>query len=132
MNETIQKQVEQEIKLYKEIKSQLNIHEEMQIEDARIIFNKITIQENKPSTEKKEQKKKKKGLQLGKRYDFKEMPGQATNKQLEFIQFLRSKAKEGELKISVTVENVPKMKYEEADNEIKRLKEKLKWPDKQE
>lgn len=133
MDEKIQKRIKEEMDILAAIKTKMSIHEEWGQEDARMIYT--TIRMNKKSEESEirpKNKKKQNKLKLGQRYDFKEMPGNATNKQLEFIQFLRKKAKEGELKISVSVENVPKMKYEDADREIKRLKEKLGWPDKEE
>jgi len=129
-----QKRIEEEMNLLIEIKQKMSIAEPWALEDARAVYNKIQLEEKTEPEKKKIAKnnEKKKGLELGSRYDFTEKQGQATNKQLEFIQVLRKKAKEGELKISISVDNVPKMKYEEADNEIKRLKEKLGWPNKEE
>lgn len=132
ISEEEQKRIKEEMDLFSAIKTKMNVHEHWTLEDARIVFNKIHCIEGGKKQTSENKKQKKKGLNLGTKYSFTERPGQATNKQLEFIQFLRKKAEEGELKISLTVENVPKMKYEDADREIKRLKEKLGWKDKEE
>ena len=79
-----------------------------------------------PKEEKSEEKPKKK-MEYSHKYKFSQKPGHATNSQLSFIQELKTQAKEELLKIEVDVEGVPKMKYELADSEIKRLKKKLGW-----
>ena len=77
----------------------------------------------------KDEKEKKK-MELKNKYTFSQKPGHATNTQLAFIQDLRAKAKEGSLEIDVDLESVPKMTFEQADKEIKRLREKLGWKNK--
>ena len=83
---------------------------------------------NKPIDTKKEDTKKK--LEYKHKYKFSQKPGHATNSQLSFIQELKEKAEEELLKIDVDVENVPVMVFQDANIEIRRLKDKLGWKDK--
>jgi hypothetical protein len=126
LNETdIHSQVEEEIKLLNEIRKKMNIIEKWNVEDARAIYQRIQVREYT------EQHTAKKQSYCETKYDFTEQKGHATNKQLSFIQYLRKQANEGEMSISITVDNVLKLTVEEADNEIKRLKDKLNWKDRE-
>jgi hypothetical protein len=142
------------------IKKEMRLPEQFREEDARIVFEQVgnerrkleignekdkrqdkifeqkQIQQTPVKTEEnhngqltKEEKEKRK-MELKEKYHFSQKPGQATNTQLAFIQELRKKAKEPTLEIDVDLESVPKMKFSEADQEIKRLRGKLGWKDK--
>jgi hypothetical protein len=91
-------------------------------------INKETKEESKVEKEEKSQKKK---LEFKYKYTFSQKPGKATNKQLSFIQELRMQNEEKLLEIEVDVENVPKMSFDEANNEIRRLKKDLGWKQKE-
>ena len=92
----------------------------------------VKQQENKQNnSEEENNKKEKKKLEYKHKYKFSQKPGHATNKQLSFIQELREKNEEKILEIEVDVENVPKMSFDDANKEIRRLKKELGWKQKE-
>lgn len=74
--------------------------------------------------------KEKKKMEFRHKYQFSQKPGHATNKQLSFIQELRDQNDEKTIEIEVDIENVPKMSFDEANKEIRRLKQELGWKQK--
>lgn len=72
----------------------------------------------------------KKKLEYKHKYTFAQKPGHATNKQLSFIQELREQNEERILEIEVDIENVPKLSFDDANKEIRRLKQELGWKEK--
>jgi len=77
--------------------------------------------------EKETEKKEKKKMEFRHKYTFSQKPGHATNKQLSFIQELREQNSEKLIEIEVDIENVPKMSFDDANKEIRRLKQELGW-----
>jgi ATP/maltotriose-dependent transcriptional regulator MalT len=141
-----------------QIKKKMKLPEQYREEDARSIFEDVSHEKRKlqigeekdkrqdkiferkaPATQQQTQnngqltkdEKEKMKMELKHRYHFSQKPGHATNTQLAFIQELRKKANEQTIEIDVDLESVPKMTFSDADKEIKRLRAKLGWKDKQ-
>lgn len=96
---------------------------------GREFEKKTETKKEEPKNEKQNDGKKK--LEFTHKYTFSQKPGKATNKQLSFIQELRKQNEEKILEIEVDVENVPKMSFDDANNEIRRLKKDLGWKQKE-
>ena len=151
--------IEKSMKRLMQIKSKMKLPEHFREEDARAIFEDVSSEKRKmqigeekdkrqdkiferksPTAQQQPQQnnqptkdeKEKMSAELKQKYHFSQKPGHATNTQLAFIQDLRTKAKEPQIEINVDLESVPKMTFTEADHEIKRLRNKLGWKDKQE
>lgn len=154
--------IDKSMKRLMQIKKKMKLPEQFREEDARAVFEDVSDEKRKmqigeekdkrqekifdrtpaqqPQPQQQTQKngqltkeeKEKNKMELKQRYHFSQKPGHATNTQLAFIQELRKKASEQTIEIDVDLESVPKMTFSEADKEIKRLRNKLGWKDKQE